>query len=94
MKNTFITAVVVAVIALLVIGIIAAMDAGCGAGEDGKAALEADGFTNVELGERAWWGCARDDSFNSHFTATNPAGKRVEGLVCCGSLGKGCTVRF
>jgi hypothetical protein len=68
-----------------------------GAGEDGQRAVEAMGFSNVRIGERSWNDCGRDDSYNSHFTAINPAGHRVSGVVCCGyggGCGKGCTVRF
>lgn len=35
----------------------------------------------------------RISMFQTGFVAKNPAGKRVEGVVCCGVL-KACTVRF
>jgi hypothetical protein len=75
------------------VGTCVAMDAGCRAGGEGVEALKAQGMTDIVLGDRAWWGCGRDDSFNSEFVATNAQGKRVSGAVCCGWL-KGCTVRF
>lgn len=42
-----------------------------------------------------FWNCGRDDSalYSAGFTALNPVGRRVTGVVCCG-LWKGCTVRF
>jgi hypothetical protein len=54
------------------------------------------GFSAVVKGDPVLWGCSRGE-IGSHFTATNPHGSRVAGLVCCGGylpLNKGCTVRF
>jgi len=76
---------------LLLIG--AAVDGGCGVGQDGVRALEAEGYRDITIGDHTWWKCGRDDTFASNFTATNPLGKRVAGAVCCGWT-KGCTVRF
>ena len=61
----------------------------------GKAteALRAHGFTNVQIGGYAWFGCGKGDMYSNKFVARNARGDRVSGVVCCGDL-KGCTVRF
>lgn len=51
------------------------------------------GYKNVQLTGWEPFACAGDDNFSTGFRATNPAGQRVEGVVCCGLL-KSCTVRF
>lgn len=83
------------VVGLLLAGaaLVAAVDGGCGVGEEGVRALEAEGFRDIVIGDHTWWKCGRDDSFASNFIATNPLGRRVAGAVCCG-WAKGCTVRF
>ncbi len=85
--------ITIAIIGSLVLFIAAAMAGGCGAGDDGSKALEEQGFSDVKIGSRAWFGCGHDDNFNSHFTAKNVNGRQVSGVVCCG-FWKGCTVRF
>lgn len=97
MQN-FVKWFMIIVLALVVIGFVVAggaavFNGGCGAGDKGREALENQGFTDVQLGDHAWYGCSKDDSFNSHFTATNANGRRVSGIVCCGTW-KGCTVRW
>lgn len=76
--------------------LIALLLTACGAGEDGKRAVESAGFTDVVIGDSATWRCGEDDSYNSHFTAVNAQGRKVSGVVCCGTSGcsKACTVRF
>lgn len=77
------------------LALVVAIDAGCGVDrEEGTRALKAAGFTDVVIGNYAWWRCSKGDAYASHFVATNPVGKRVSGYICCGSWGKGCTVRF
>lgn len=66
---------------------------GCVDDGRGLQALEANGFTEVRMKGYAWVGCGNGDSYRTRFAATNSAGKRVYGVVCCG-LYKGCTVRF
>jgi len=58
-------------------------------------AVEAQGFRQVILGGIDALACAEGES-SRHFIATNPAGVRVEGTVCCGltGIGKGCTLRW
>lgn len=65
----------------------------CVSPSDTRNALQAMGFTNIEVGGRAWFGCSEDDTFATRFTATNPQGHVVTGQVCSGPF-KGSTVRF
>ncbi len=58
-----------------------------------KRAAEDMGLTNVETRGWAMFGCGKDDDFCTKFTATNPNGRRVSGVVGSGWL-KGATVRF
>lgn len=55
--------------------------------------LENQGFTDIQIGEYKFGACGEDDYYSTGFTATNPIGNRVSGVVCCGTF-KGCTVRF
>lgn len=55
--------------------------------------LHKAGFTSVKTGGSAWGSCSRGDHYATEFVATNPAGQRVGGVVCCG-VWKSCTVRF
>lgn len=59
-----------------------------------KRALENAGYSNVKITGWSPLSCGRDDSFSTGFIATNPKGKRVKGVVCCGLLFKQCTIRF
>lgn len=53
--------------------------------------LERDGYTEVQVGGYAFFGCGRDDAFSNSFTAMKK-GARVSGYVCGGWM-KGMTVR-
>lgn len=67
---------------------------GCAAPEDdAMRALRATSLQDVRLGGYPFWGCGRDDGFNSSFTAKDRDGRPLSGAVCCG-MWKGCTVRF
>ena len=66
---------------------------GCTDVDGARHALEAQGFTNIEIGGYAAFACANSDDYATQFTATNPHGKRVSGVVCSGFL-KGATVRW
>jgi hypothetical protein len=56
--------------------------------------LNGAGYTEINLGDRAWYGCSQDDSMNRKFVAKGPSGRRVSGVVCCGAWAKSCTVRL
>lgn len=66
---------------------------GCTDERASRAALESAGFSDITLTGYNWFGCGQDDSFATGFRAKNPAGRNVEGVVCCGLM-KGCTVRW
>jgi hypothetical protein len=56
--------------------------------------LHRHGFTDIQVGGYDPWSCGNDDTSSTSFVATNPAGIRVRGTVCCGLFTKSCTVRF
>lgn len=65
----------------------------CSASDASKDALQKQGFTDIVTTGWSPLSCGQDDFFSTGFTADNPNGQRVSGVVCCGLL-KGCTVRF
>jgi hypothetical protein len=60
---------------------------------EAESTLVKSGYTHVQIGDWAWFGCDQKDKHGREFTAVNPNGLKVSGQVCCGVL-KGCTVRF
>lgn len=76
--------------ALLVAGCIS----GCSNADGARRVLEAQGFTDIQTHGYALWGCGKDDTWATKFSATGPTGKQVSGVVCAGLLFKGATVRF
>lgn len=60
---------------------------------DTVRALQNSGYTDIKPGGYAWLSCGKDDFYHTEFTAVNPAGKQVKGVVCSG-LFKDATVRF
>ena len=67
--------------------------AGCTDERGAILALDAAGYTSIQIGGYAWWDCDQKDQFRTRFTATGPTGKRVTGAVCSGWL-KGYTIRI
>lgn len=62
--------------------------------EDGtRRALEKQGFTDIRTEGYAFYACSDNDNYATKFTAKNPNGQTVSGVVCCGVL-KSCTVRW
>lgn len=59
----------------------------------GERILRSQGLTDVQIGSYAVWGCGKDDSFGSNFSAKNASGEAVTGVICGGFL-KGYTVRY
>lgn len=55
--------------------------------------LDQSGFTDIQTTGYSWFSCSDSDAFHTAFTAKNPLGKPVSGVVCCGWF-KNCTVRF
>lgn len=73
----------------------------CGTDDDEAIkALSDQGFSDISITDRgcffaAMEGCDEKDGNWYHANATNPAGRKVNMLVCCGAKlsFKGCTVR-
>lgn len=84
MRN-ILTAAAIAAAALLLIA--------CDDPDGARRALKAAGMTDIRTEGYAWLGCGKDDTFKTRFTATNPRGERVSGVVCTGWF-KGGTIRF
>ena len=57
-----------------------------------EKALDDQGFTNIVTTGWSFIGCGKDDLYATGFTATNPKGKSVTGVVCSGMF-KGSTIR-
>ena len=68
--------------------------ASCTNYDDGKRALDAEGFTEVQFTGYGWLACSEDDFYHTKFTAKNASGKRVSGVVCSGLLFKNATIRY
>lgn len=58
-----------------------------------RETLEKAGYTDINLGGYDAFSCSDSDTYATKFTARNPNGMRVSGVVCCG-LTKSCTIRF
>lgn len=91
----------VSVVAAFFLAAFAIAITACGT-DDNEAirALDDNGFTNITITDHGFMfagfeGCDAKDGNWYHATATNPAGKHVNMLVCCGAKMsfKGCTVR-
>lgn len=67
---------------------------GCTNADKTVSTLQKSGFKNIKSGGYAWFACGKDDTWATNFTATNVNGQEVEGVVCCGLIFKGCTVRY
>ena len=65
----------------------------CSSPDAATETLQKSGYTDIVTDGWTPFACSEDDTFTTAFTATNPAGQKVEGVVCCGLL-KSCTVRF
>lgn len=66
--------------------------AGCSDHSAARRALEAQGYTDIEITGYKMFGCGRDDTFRTGFRAVSQAGVLVEGVVCSDWY-KGATVR-
>ena len=66
--------------------------------EEAVSTLRTMGFSDVKVTDShpyfpSWAGCSDSDRVAHDATATNAAGQRVNVVVCCGLVLKGCTVR-
>lgn len=55
--------------------------------------LTTEGYTDIQPGDHAFFGCGKDDEVATHFTAKKN-GMLVEGTVCSGIFAKNATVRI
>ncbi len=55
--------------------------------------LEDQGYSNVKITGYNLFACSEDDMYRLNFTATNPNGTPVKGVVCSAPF-KGYTIRF
>lgn len=80
---------------LLIASLVYALCA-CADPDAARRALEAQGFTDIHIDGPAYYGCSENDTFATAFTATNPRGARVSGVVCSsfGPFAKNATVRW
>ena len=58
-----------------------------------RHALESSGYTDIQITGWEPFSCLDSDTFATGFTAKNPQGTSVSGVVCCGWM-KNCTIRF
>lgn len=73
---------------------LAALLVSCTNESDTVRTLIDSGYSDVQTTGWSPWACSKDDTYETGFRAKNPAGKFVEGTVCCGLMTKGCTIRF
>lgn len=67
---------------------------GCTDETGARHALRSAGLHPTEVGGYGWFGCdSKSDFFSTKFTAMNPEGELVSGVVCSGFF-KGKTIRF
>lgn len=74
--------------------LIAILLTSCTNKDDAIDALDKSGYTNITTEGYGWFACSKDDFYSTKFTATNPNGKEVSGVVCNGILFKSSTIRF
>lgn len=78
---------------LIFVALICLLNA-CTNKDDATRALQNSGYTNIQIDGYGWFACGKDDFYHTKFTATNPVGQQVDGVVCSGLLFKGATIRF
>jgi hypothetical protein len=66
---------------------------GCTSQDKSFKALEASGYTNINMTGYSFFGCGDKDTFRDGFTATGANGKQISGVVCAGWF-KGATIRL
>lgn len=73
---------------------IAILFIGCTDSSSSRETLQKAGFTDITITGWSPFSCGEDDTYSTGFSAKNPNGQMVEGVVCCGMIVKSCTVRF
>jgi hypothetical protein len=79
--------------AAIVVTALLCLAGGCSNSSGAREALEAQGFRDIETTGWAMFGCSDSDGTCTGFHAVGPTGARVRGVVGCGYVFKGCTVR-
>lgn len=89
-------ALVIVALVLVVVAIIIFLAASLPGPERARAAVEAQGFSDVyvEGFQPALWYCGENDVIRYEIEATNPRGERVSNLYVCAGLLKGLTIRY
>jgi hypothetical protein len=77
----------------LLSALVAVTFTGCTSNNDARKALDDLGFKDIQTGGYSVFGCGKEYSFHTKFTATNQNGKIVTGVVCSGWL-IGTSVKF
>ena len=78
---------------VLLLGLILLLSA-CTSSKDATRALDNAGYTHIKTGGYSWFVCSESDFYHTKFTAINPIGKTVSGVVCSGLFFKSATIRF
>jgi hypothetical protein len=55
--------------------------------------LQEDGYSQIQITGADPMMCGKGDLKGTKFRAKNQAGNTVTGVVCCGAVMKGCTIR-
>ena len=64
----------------------------CSDDRGAQKALAGAGYTDIKTDGYTFWGCGKDDTYHTKFTAKGPTGVTVTGTVC-GGVFKGSTIR-
>lgn len=70
------------------------MTSSCTSRSDADRALDALGFTDIEVTGYRMFSCGDDYFYHTGFHAMNPQHKKVSGTVCSGFLFKNSSVKF
>jgi len=76
-----------------ILGLLLTLSLACVNEDDSLRTLQSAGYTNIQITGWKPFSCGKDDTYSTGFTAKNPAGVKVTGVVCCGLMFKSCTVR-
>lgn len=56
--------------------------------------LENQGYKDVSISGYSFFGCGNNDFYRNKFSAINPSGNKIEGIVCEGLFFKAKTIRL
>lgn len=78
---------------LILLALVSILLGGCTRPDEARRALEAAGYTDIEMHGYDWLACGEEGGFHDRFTATGPTGRFSSGVVCGGWF-KGQTIRL